>query len=93
MAPYALQLKAMEDARLAGCAEYDLFGIPPADDPDHPMAGLYRFKTGFGGRIIHRSGSWDLAYRPLACRLFRAAETLRKNLRKLKKRRALSRRK
>jgi lipid II:glycine glycyltransferase (peptidoglycan interpeptide bridge formation enzyme) len=87
MAPYALQLKAMEDARLAGCEEYDFFGIPPREDPDHPMAGLYRFKTGFGGRIVHRTGSWDLPYRPLACRLFRTAETLRKNLRMLKKRR------
>jgi lipid II:glycine glycyltransferase (peptidoglycan interpeptide bridge formation enzyme) len=92
MAPYALQLKAMEDARLAGCVKYDLFGIPPGEDPDHPMAGLYRFKTGFGGRIVHRIGSWDLAYRPLAYRLFRVAETLRKNLRKLKKKRAFSRR-
>jgi lipid II:glycine glycyltransferase (peptidoglycan interpeptide bridge formation enzyme) len=92
MAPYALQLKAMEDARLAWCAEYDLLGIPPREDPDHPMAGLYRFKTGFGGRIVHRIGSWDLAYRPLAYRLFRAAETLRKTLRKLKKKRAFSRR-
>jgi lipid II:glycine glycyltransferase (peptidoglycan interpeptide bridge formation enzyme) len=92
MAPYALQLKAMEDARLAGCAEYDLFGIPPGEDPDHPMAGLYRFKTGFGGRIVHRIGSWDLAYRPFAYRLFRTTETLRKNLRTLKKKRALSRR-
>jgi lipid II:glycine glycyltransferase (peptidoglycan interpeptide bridge formation enzyme) len=92
MAPYALQIRAMEDARLAGCAEYDLFGIPPNEDPDHPMAGLYRFKTGFGGRVVHRIGSWDLAYRPLAYRLFRTAETLRKNLRKLKKKQAFSRR-
>jgi lipid II:glycine glycyltransferase (peptidoglycan interpeptide bridge formation enzyme) len=85
MAPYALQLKAMEDARAAGCEIYDLFGIPPTEDPDHPMAGLYRFKTGFGGRIIHRSGSWDMPYRPLAYRLFRTAETLRKTLRKFRK--------
>jgi lipid II:glycine glycyltransferase (peptidoglycan interpeptide bridge formation enzyme) len=92
MAPYALQLKAMEDARLAGCGEYDLFGIPPNEDPDHPMAGLYRFKTGFGGRIVHRIGSWDLAYKPFIYRLFRTAETLRKNLRKLKKKRLFSRR-
>jgi lipid II:glycine glycyltransferase (peptidoglycan interpeptide bridge formation enzyme) len=92
MAPYALQLRAMEDARLAGCAGYDLFGIPPDGKSGHPMAGLYRFKTGFGGRIIHRAGSWDLAYKPLVYRLFRAAETLRKTLRGLKKKRALSRR-
>jgi lipid II:glycine glycyltransferase (peptidoglycan interpeptide bridge formation enzyme) len=88
MAPYALQLRAMEDARLAGCGEYDLFGIPPSEDPGHPMAGLYRFKTGFGGRIVHRAGSWDLAYKPFVYRLFRAAETLRKTLRGLKKKRA-----
>jgi len=85
MAPYALQLQAMEDARASGCREYDLFGIPPRDDPSHPMAGLYRFKTGFGGRIIHRPGSWDFPCRPLVYRIFRGAETLRKNLRTVKK--------
>ena len=86
MAPYALQLKAMEDAKEAGCELYDLFGIPPDEDPSHPMAGLYRFKTGFGGKIVHRPGSWDFPYRPLVYRLFRGAETLRKNLRTIKKR-------
>ncbi|MCL1814794.1 MAG: peptidoglycan bridge formation glycyltransferase FemA/FemB family protein [Treponema sp.] len=52
MAPYALQWKAMQDAKASGCCCYDMFGIPPKppeDDPDHPMAGLYRFKTGFIG--------------------------------------------
>jgi lipid II:glycine glycyltransferase (peptidoglycan interpeptide bridge formation enzyme) len=86
MAPYALQWKAIEDARAAGCLEYDLFGIPPRDDPKHPMAGLYRFKTGFGGTIIHRNGSWDYPYRPVMKSLFEAAEALRKQLRSMKKR-------
>jgi lipid II:glycine glycyltransferase (peptidoglycan interpeptide bridge formation enzyme) len=86
MAPYALQLRAMEDAKAAGCTEYDLFGIPPGADPSHPMAGLYRFKTGFGGSIIHRPGSWDYPCRPLVYRLFSTAETLRKEVRTLKKR-------
>ncbi|MDR3248043.1 MAG: peptidoglycan bridge formation glycyltransferase FemA/FemB family protein, partial [Treponema sp.] len=49
MAPYALQWQAMRDAKAYGCVAYDLFGIPPSDDPQHPMAGLYRFKTGFIG--------------------------------------------
>jgi lipid II:glycine glycyltransferase (peptidoglycan interpeptide bridge formation enzyme) len=40
MAPYALQWKAMQDARASGCTVYDLFGIPPNTNPDHPMAGL-----------------------------------------------------
>ncbi|GHU95117.1 peptidoglycan bridge formation protein FemAB [Spirochaetia bacterium] len=84
-APSALQWQAIQDARASGCTSYDLFGIPPKDDPSHPMAGLYRFKTGFGGRIIHRPGSWDYAYRPLLKGLFTAAEGLRKGMRSVKK--------
>jgi lipid II:glycine glycyltransferase (peptidoglycan interpeptide bridge formation enzyme) len=86
MAPYALQWRAIQDARAAGCGEYDLYGIPPREDPAHPMAGLYRFKTGFGGRIIHRSGSWDYPYRRVRKTLFTLAEGLRKFLRSMKKR-------
>jgi lipid II:glycine glycyltransferase (peptidoglycan interpeptide bridge formation enzyme) len=85
MATYLLQWQAMRDAKAAGCMRYDLFGIPPDDNPDHPMAGLYRFKTGFGGKTIHRPGSWDYVYRPVARLLFTAAEGLRKKLRDLKK--------
>jgi lipid II:glycine glycyltransferase (peptidoglycan interpeptide bridge formation enzyme) len=87
MTPYALQWKAMQDAKEAGCVNYDLFGIPPTDDPNHPMAGLYRFKTGFGGRIIHRPGSWDYRYKPLIYNLFTAAEALRKKMKDRKKKR------
>jgi lipid II:glycine glycyltransferase (peptidoglycan interpeptide bridge formation enzyme) len=85
MAPYALQWKAMQDAKEAGCQYYDLFGIPPNEDPNHPMAGLYRFKTGFGGKIIHRPGSWDYPYKPVTYSLFNFAEALRKKLRDRKK--------
>jgi lipid II:glycine glycyltransferase (peptidoglycan interpeptide bridge formation enzyme) len=87
MAPYALQWKAMQDAKKYGCTVYDLFGIPPNEDPDHPMAGLYRFKTGFGGTIIHRPGSWDYPCKPLLYSLFRSAEALRKKARDRRKRR------
>jgi lipid II:glycine glycyltransferase (peptidoglycan interpeptide bridge formation enzyme) len=87
MAPYALQWQAMQDAKNAGCKEYDLFGIPPDDNPAHPMAGLYRFKTGFGGLIIHRPGSFDYPYKPFIYVLFRFAEKIRKSFRDLKKKR------
>jgi lipid II:glycine glycyltransferase (peptidoglycan interpeptide bridge formation enzyme) len=75
----------MTDAKALGCQVYDLFGIPPDPDPAHPMAGLYLFKTGFGGRIIHRPGSWDYLYRPLMAGIFNKAELLRKKLRNLKR--------
>lgn len=77
MAPYALQWRAMRDAKAAGCQDYDLFGIPPTDDPTHPMHGLYRVKVGFGGRILHRAGAWDYIARPLAGRAFRRIEAAR----------------
>jgi lipid II:glycine glycyltransferase (peptidoglycan interpeptide bridge formation enzyme) len=86
MAPYALQWKSMQDAREYGCAVYDLFGIPPNEDPHHPMIGLYRFKTGFGGKIIHRPGSWDYPCRPVLYALFSGAERLRKKIRDRRKR-------
>jgi lipid II:glycine glycyltransferase (peptidoglycan interpeptide bridge formation enzyme) len=86
MAPYGLQWKAMEDARAEGCLEYDLFGIPPREDPNHPMAGLYRFKTNFGGTVIHRCGSWDYPCRPVVKSLFNIALGIRKQLWSVKKR-------
>ncbi len=59
MATYALQWKAMQLAKEKGCTEYDFFGISPQADPSHPMYGLFRFKSGFGGQIYHRMGCWD----------------------------------
>ncbi len=77
MASYAVQWEAMRRVREDGCRTYDLFGIPPTDDPAHPMAGLYRFKTGFGGRVVHRAGCWDARVQPLRAALFCAAERAR----------------
>jgi len=85
MSPYALQWQAMRDAKENGCTRYDLFGIPPDENPDHPMAGLYRFKTGFGGCILHRGGSWDYPCKPLLYVLFSTAESLRKKIRDKRK--------
>jgi len=77
MPAYALQWEAIKYAKEKGCSEYDLFGIPPEDDPEHPMSGLYRFKTGFGGDILHRPGCWDLPLRPFVYRVYRFAESAR----------------
>lgn len=59
MSTYFLQWKAICDAKEFGSKIYDFYGIPPTDDKNHPMHGLYRFKTGFGGQIEHRIGSVD----------------------------------
>ncbi|WP_319563181.1 peptidoglycan bridge formation glycyltransferase FemA/FemB family protein [Marispirochaeta sp.] len=73
MPTYALQWDAIKRARRKGCREYDMFGVSPSADKDHPMYGLYRFKTGFGGYIFHRMGCWDY---PLNTGLYEQMRTL-----------------
>ncbi|HKK65709.1 MAG TPA: peptidoglycan bridge formation glycyltransferase FemA/FemB family protein [Clostridia bacterium] len=86
MASYAVQWEAIRLAKNSGCVEYDLFGIPPADDPEHPMHGLYRFKIGFGGRVVHRPGTYDVPISPIRYALFRQVEKARNfYFKKLKK--------
>ncbi|HZK19204.1 MAG TPA: peptidoglycan bridge formation glycyltransferase FemA/FemB family protein, partial [Treponemataceae bacterium] len=60
MPAYLLQWTAIQDAKQFDCISYDFYGIPPTNNKDHPMHGLWRFKTGFGGKNIHRLGSIDL---------------------------------
>ncbi|HOU02688.1 MAG TPA: peptidoglycan bridge formation glycyltransferase FemA/FemB family protein [Bacteroidales bacterium] len=62
MASYALQWEAMNIAKEMGCTEYDMFGVAPASDPGHPLYGLYRFKSGFGGELFHSLGCWDYPF-------------------------------
>jgi lipid II:glycine glycyltransferase (peptidoglycan interpeptide bridge formation enzyme) len=77
MPTYALQWEAIRMARHAGCAEYDLYGIPPKPDEGHAMHGLYQFKTGFSERIVERWGTWDAPFLPVRFALYRAAERAR----------------
>ncbi|MGM0787100.1 MAG: lipid II:glycine glycyltransferase FemX [Thermodesulfobacteriota bacterium] len=74
MAPYAVQWEAICRAHKAGCSEYDLFGVSPTPDPAHPMYGLYRFKAGFGGFMLHRHGCWDYPLDEEAYEVYRTSE-------------------
>lgn len=61
MPAYLLQWTAFCDAKKYGSPVYDMYGMPPAADEKHPMYGLYLFKTGFGGKNIHRLGTFDVS--------------------------------
>ncbi len=75
MPNHLLQWEAMRWARRRGCAVYDLWGVPDEglDTLEAGFAGrsdglwgVYRFKRGFGGRLVRSVGAWDRAYnRPL----------------------------
>jgi peptidoglycan pentaglycine glycine transferase (the first glycine) len=82
MAPYAVQWAAMCWAKARGCAVYDLWGVPDADEERleaefgervEGLWGVYRFKRGFAGRLYRTVGAWDRVYSPLRYRLYRWA--------------------
>lgn len=80
MPTYLLQWEAMRWAKARGCAEYDLWGVPDADEPtleasfetrSDGLWGVYRFKRGFGGELKRSMGAWDRSYLPLTYPLYR----------------------
>lgn len=89
MPTYLIQWEAMQWAKTRGCAFYDMWGIPEdvqnleeADAVSEQKAGertedglwgVYRFKRGFGGRLVRFAGSFDDVYSPLLYRLWNEA--------------------
>lgn len=86
MPAYLLQWNAICDAKKFGCPVYDFYGCPPEEDKKHPMHGLFLFKTGFGGKLIHRPGSFDVVLKKKWYTFYKSAERMRawfyKNLKK-----------
>ena len=70
----------MRLGRARRCLTYDLYGSPAAPNPHHRWAGLYRFKTGFGGEVVYRWGCWDRPMNPFTYPLLRCAALLRRRL-------------
>jgi len=82
MPNYLLQWQAMLWAKSRGCRTYDLWGIPDEDEETleahflerhDGLWGVYRFKRGFGGRVLRYVGAWDQVYRPVLYWLYRRA--------------------
>jgi peptidoglycan pentaglycine glycine transferase (the first glycine) len=68
MPNHLLQWEAMRWAKAQGATLYDLWGISETEDPNDSMAGVYRFKRGWGGKMIRYIGSFDYVYSPLVYR-------------------------
>jgi lipid II:glycine glycyltransferase (peptidoglycan interpeptide bridge formation enzyme) len=80
MPAYLLQWEAMRWARRRGCTQYDLWGVPDADAEQleaefshrgDGLWGVYRFKRGFGGRLVRSPGAWDRPYSPVLYAAYR----------------------
>lgn len=87
MPTYRLQWKAMRWARSQGCTEYDLWGVPDEEEDrleaeftrrQDGLWGVYRFKRGFGGRLVRTVGAWERPLNPALYRLYAAVAACRR---------------
>lgn len=77
MAPHLLQWECLREARRRNSQWYDFYGIAPENTPDHPWAGITRFKAGFGGVTADRPGTFELPFSNGLYTLFNMAKRLR----------------
>lgn len=89
MASFGVQWAGIEWAKEQGCTSYDLYGIPDADETtleesfqqrDDGLWGVYRFKRGWGGRVVRSVGAWDRVYSRPIFWLYQRALALRGGL-------------
>jgi len=62
MPNYLMQWEMIRWAVKAECHTYDFGGVPHWYDPSHPNYGVYRFKTGFNGRLVVYAGEFTQVY-------------------------------
>jgi len=79
MPTYLLQWEAIRWAKVRGCEEYDLWGVPDEDEAKleaqfesrhDGLWGVYRFKRGFGGELKRAVQAMDRVYSPLLYKLY-----------------------
>lgn len=78
MAPYLLLWQTMHDAQTDGYKFFDLFGIAPDNEPDHPWAKLSVFKKKFRGEYHNYLQAHEIIYQPFWYTLLRIRKWLRR---------------
>ena len=80
MPNHALQWAAIQWAKTHGCTAYDLWGVPDEAEAtleaqylrrSDDLWGVYRFKRGFGGKLMRFAGAFDRVYDPLMYRAYK----------------------
>lgn len=82
MAPYLLHWEIINWAKENNFRWYDLHGIAPANQPQHPLNNVSRFKLGWGGITVNYPGGYDVVY---STGLYHGYKFVRKILRLLRK--------
>ena len=76
MAPFALHWHLIKDAKKRGLTAYDFWGIAPTDNPSEPLAGVTRFKKGWGGDIVRYPQTTDIVLHPIKYAFYRLVHRL-----------------
>ena len=83
---YTLQWNVIQWAKANHYQAYDWWGAPDIFSEDDPMWGVYRFKDGFGGKVVRWIGAWDFAPYPVLYSLYeRVLPVLLKGVYRVKK--------
>lgn len=86
MPNHLLQWEAIKWAKERGCLTYDMWGVPDEEEEvlereflkrSGGLWGVYRFKRGFGGQVVHYLGAYDYVYSPLLYWLYNRLVTWR----------------
>lgn len=88
MGAYGVQWAAIKWAKAKGCKQYDMWGIPDADEAtleaqfesrSDGLWGVYGFKRGWGGAVVRSLGAWDKVYNPVIYAAYQLALKARKS--------------
>lgn len=72
-----MQWEMIRHALKEDCRCYDFGGVSFYDRPEHPSFGVYRFKTGFQGELVHYAGDFEIRFRPLCALIYDTARRAR----------------
>jgi lipid II:glycine glycyltransferase (peptidoglycan interpeptide bridge formation enzyme) len=69
-------------AKNLGKTTFDLYGVAPNDDPNHPWSGVTGFKAGFGGEMVLYNQTYDIPLQKVRYHLYEAFRSVKKFVRK-----------
>ncbi len=65
MAPYLIQWKAIQIAKIKNCKYFDFLGVSPPNDNNDRLSNVTEFKLKFGGKIVKFNPSFNIIHNKL----------------------------
>jgi len=86
MPNHLLHFEAIKLGKRLGCTTYDMWGAYKENPVEKdPWFGIYRFKEGFGGKLVEYPQTLDLVFNPTYYKIYRFLDPLRFKLMAIKR--------